>query len=560
MKKSILTAALLFLMASAFCQNSLPFTKGIDMLTYFEVWEPGQLPNLNKHTEADFASLKSMGVDVIRLPVHFDLLMEPYDTGIIYDFVLDKLDQVCDWAEKYQIYLVIDDHSFNTEEYDHNPPSVKVYQEHLKSVWSQIASRYCNRSKYIIYEIINEPKSHGEIYKKWIKLQQEIIDLIRTYDSERDIVVTSADFSSIDGLVKMKPYKDPNLIYTFHFYEPHIFTHQGATWVGKEMMDLEGLPFPYDRKRLPELKGNAKDSWVQWQIENEYQQTGTAKYLKSRMKKAADWAKKNNVRVWCGEIGAKTWINKEDRIAWIKATVEALNANNIPYCTWGIDGTDGFLTSDKTGLIFPDDIDKDVLEAYGFNMPDAKLAASAGLNVTPQKPYVVYDGILGLGAGKNIWGIAKETKDDSSHKYCLSVSYPGQWNGSRFSLPRKVTSTIAKSQQAYSVCFAVKFTAKNQEFKLYLRDSDEGEKGLPWRKSYTIKAADYSVGKWVSVEIPVSRFADIDGAFSEVTKQWHDLPCKFDWSRFEELYFDFDDPDNKLAGNIYIDDIMIKRK
>ena len=148
MKKLLISLFLVCSMFAAFAQESLPFTKGINMLTFFETWNKGELPNLNKHDEADFACLKSMGVEVIRLPVHFDLLMEPYDTGIIYDFVLEKLDQVCDWAEKYQIYLIIDDHSFNTEEYDNNPPSVQLYQEHLESVWRQIASRYNNRSKY----------------------------------------------------------------------------------------------------------------------------------------------------------------------------------------------------------------------------------------------------------------------------------------------------------------------------------------------------------------------------------------------------------------------------
>ena len=118
MKRILLTIALLLLTVSAFCQNNLPFSKGINMLTYFESWDKGVLPNLNKHDEADFACLKDMGVEVIRLPVHFENLMEPYATGKIYDIIFDKLDMVCDWAEKYQIYLVIDNHSFNSEEED----------------------------------------------------------------------------------------------------------------------------------------------------------------------------------------------------------------------------------------------------------------------------------------------------------------------------------------------------------------------------------------------------------------------------------------------------------
>ena len=252
------------------------------MRYFFESWQAGCLSELNKYDETDFAMLKSMGVEIIRLPIHFANLMEPANTGKVYDIVFEKLDQVCDWAEKYQIYLVIDDHSFNSEAEDNNPPTAKLYKEHLESVWSQVAQRYNNRSEYIIYEILNEPKAKGDISAKWNKIQQDIIDVIRSYDSNRTIVVTSSNFSSIDTLVKMKPYKDPNLIYTFHFYEPFVFTHQSATWVGAEFIDLEGVPFPYDRKRIPKLKGKSKGTWIENYLHIDYVSEGTTKFINNR--------------------------------------------------------------------------------------------------------------------------------------------------------------------------------------------------------------------------------------------------------------------------------------
>ena len=558
MKKTFFTLSLLFLMGSAFCQNSLPFTKGINMLTYFETWNEGELPNLNKYNEADFACLKSMGIDVIRLPVHFDLLMEPVDTGTINELVLERLDQVCDWAEKYQIYLIIDNHSFNTPEYNNNPPTIEKFQEHLEAVWSQVAPRYNNRSKYIIYEILNEPVLRNTD-SKWYKVQQNIIDTIRQYDVDRDIVVTGA-ISYVDTLVKLKPYKDPNLIYTFHYYEPHIFTHQGATWCGPEYTDLEGLPFPYDRKRLPKLKGKAKNSFIQDYIQNRYSTEGTVKFINSSIKKAAAWGKKNNVRVWCGEMGAKTWINSTDRLAWINATRSALEENNIPYCIWGIDGSDGFLTSEKAGLVFPDDIDIVALEAYGFSMPDPDLAKKASLTINLQKPYLVYDGLTGKSVSKESWGNIRETKDDEAHNYCMTVSYPNQQNGCKLILPGKISSKIAENPSAFSVSFAVKFTDKNQVFNLCLRDSDKGEEGLPWKKGYTIKASDYKVNEWITVEIPISKFTDFYGVYSNVSDKYYDIPCQFEWSRLETLYLDFDDFEHRNFGELSVDDVVIKMK
>ena len=53
----------------------------------------------------------------------------------------------------------------------------------------------------------------------------------------------------------------------------------------------------------------------------------------------------------------------------------------IPYCTWGLDYGCGFLDFGDTGIeeagcIFPDDINKELVESYGFSMPDADSAAN----------------------------------------------------------------------------------------------------------------------------------------------------------------------------------------
>ena len=110
--------------------------------------QTGVLPTINKYDEADFICLKSMGVDVIRLPCNFDIYSEkPLGIGKIDEDYLKKLDEICDWAEKNQIYLIIDNH--NNKTYDKKTYSASDFtnlQKHLESVWSQIAPRYADRS------------------------------------------------------------------------------------------------------------------------------------------------------------------------------------------------------------------------------------------------------------------------------------------------------------------------------------------------------------------------------------------------------------------------------
>ena len=80
-----------------------------------------------------------------------------------------------------------------------------------------------------------------------------------------------------------------------------LFTHQGATWIGGGFSETTGIPFPYDKSRMPKLSSAAKNN--SWLVEmyNHYSQIGSEKYINERIKKIANWAKKNKVRVWAGE-------------------------------------------------------------------------------------------------------------------------------------------------------------------------------------------------------------------------------------------------------------------
>lgn len=581
-KKALFAAALLFLIAPIFAQKtqnsltpSLPFSKGVNLLKWFEVWEEwnkDELPALNKYDEDDFACLKDIGVDIVRVPIHFDLLMKPHYTGKILDVVLQKLDQVCEWAEKYQIYLVIDNHSFNSTAQYYNPPSIAEYQKSIEAVWSQLAQRYKNRSQYIIYEIVNEPNGQQEYMDNWLRVQEEIINLIRSYDAERTIVVSSPYWTGLDELLAMKPYKDPNLLYTIHFYEPLLFTHQGSNWMAgaEDFADIR-IPFPYEKSRLPKYKDQTMTwnqlkkqaskltgSWMKDAIST-YPTEGTEKYVKARIKKVADWAKKNKVRVFAGEMGAMDTADRADRIAWLNLVRTAFEENNMPYCVWGIDGGSGFLKS-QSSQNFPEDIDQEILEAEGFTMPDqAALAkASRTLNEFPQKSYIVYDGVVGKKTVIDIVNCRQAVWDEQKQSHCMQIPHvSSQSLLCKFILPEPVASKVTEQHDSITLSFSVKFTDKSQSFNVFLQDTDEGEANLPWKKGYTVSAADYTLNKWVKITIPLSAFKNSWGTWSDKEGKNYNEESKFEWSRFQKLYFDFEDWDDSMRGDIYIDDIIL---
>ena len=127
----------------------------------------------------------------------------------------------------------------------------------------------------------------------------------------------------------------------------------------------------------------------------------------------------------------------------------------------------------------------------------------------------------------------------------------------KFILPELIASKAAEYHDSLTLSFFVKFTGKSQSFNIFLQDSDEGEENLPWKKGYTIRAADYTLNKWVKISLPLSAFKNSWGTWSDKAGKWFDGEGQFEWSRFEKLYFDFEDWDDSKLGDIFIDDICI---
>lgn len=241
MKKNLILA--LFLLFVLTSQAQAPFHRGVNLTGWFQTSDAG-LIQFRKFTIRDFAEIKSLGCDVIRLPVNLHDMTSGAPDYLIDPILFSMLDSAVTWAETLQIYLIIDNHSFD--------PSVNTSPEIgqvLTRVWPQIALRYKDRSEFIYYEILNEP--HGISNQLWGSIQQQTIDAIRAVDTKHTIVVGPSGYNSYNDLAQMPVYADTNLIYTFHFYDPFLFTHQGASWTSPSMKPLAGVPFPYDAETMP---------------------------------------------------------------------------------------------------------------------------------------------------------------------------------------------------------------------------------------------------------------------------------------------------------------------
>src|SRR5688572_11235480 len=310
----------------------VPFHKGVNLTSWFQAASPRQI-QFTKFTKTDFQNIKGLGGDVVRLPINLHAMTSGAPDYTLDPLFVNFLDQVVNWSEELNIYLILDNHRFD--------PAVSTSPEIeniLVKVWAQLAAHYKDRSDFLLYEVLNEP--HGIADNLWGNIQQSVIDAIREEDVNHYVIVGGSNYNSYTTLANLPNYTDPKLIYTFHFYDPFLFTHQGASWVEPSLVSLADIPFPYNASSMPTLPGEFNGTWIQ-SAYNNYAAEGTVARVKQLLDVAIDFKTSRNVPVFCGEFGV--YIPNSDvneRVNWYEEVSTYLNENEIPWTVW--DYTGGF--------------------------------------------------------------------------------------------------------------------------------------------------------------------------------------------------------------------------
>jgi len=339
--------------------TNVPFSRGFNFSKWFEARTFNDI-DFNKFSEQDFIDVKSLGADVIRLPVAFHNFFVDEKKHTLNPELLKYLDTVADWAQKHQIYLIIDNHSFHPV----NPTDDNI-DKILIPVWEQIARHFKNRDKYVLYEVLNEP--HGITDKRWGEIQKKTVKAIRKIDKDRPIIVGGTNYNSIAKLFQIPEYTEKNLIYTFHFYDPHIFTHQGATWNKPSLDPLSNLSFPAPENFNPQIHETFKGTWVEESLKH-YEHDSKYSVLSETLEKAVSFSKERNAPVFCGEFGVfMKQSPKEDRVKWYKFIREEFEKKNIPWICWDYFGGFGVFKTQFRGA-FPADLDTEVVQVLGFKV------------------------------------------------------------------------------------------------------------------------------------------------------------------------------------------------
>ena len=525
----------------------IPFKRGVNLTNWLQYIPSVQQIQFTKFTKQDLINIKSLGCDVIRLPIDLHLMTNGEPDYTIDPLFYYYLDQIIDWAEELKLHLILDNHS--------GGPAVDTHAnvgDILVPVWTQMAQHYKDRSNLIYYEVMNEP--HGISDTKWNDIQKEVVYAIRAVDQMHTIIVGPAGWNGYRNLKDMPVYADDNLIYTFHFYDPMIFTHQGAFWGNPSLEPLAGVPFPYDAARMPVCPAELEGTYWEERVLN-YQNEGTVEYVKELIDIAADFQATRNVPLFCGEFGVlMNNSDNEDRVYWYSVIRNYLEEKGISWTIW--DYTGGF------GLFEQGDQD---LFDYDLNIP---LVEALGFTVPLQQEYILmpdvneFDIYLDYVAPKIIessWiskGILDYYSQDNpaSGDYCIHWTGVDQYNSISFRFsPVKDLSVLA--DEGFAIDFWIRCDSPDAKIDIRFIDTKTDDPGdHPWRMRYTI---DRNVavwdGRWNHLQIPLDEFTE-HGSWDN--DRWYNPVGAFDWTATElfEIVSEFHD----LVGiHFYFDDIRM---
>jgi len=524
----------------------VPFHRGVNFTSWFQTSGANQI-QFTAFTKQDFENIKTLGCDVVRLPINLHLMTNGAPDYIIDSLFFNFLDQAVDWVEDLQIYLLLDNHTVDASA-SKNPDLQAV----LTSVWAQMASHYKDRSGYIIYEIMNEP--NGLTTQKWGQIQQKAIDTIRKFDTKHKIIVGASNWNTYNEMNLLPVYSDTNLIYTFHFYDPMVFTHQGATWVTPSLASLSGIPFPYNADSMPQLPVIYKGTWIENDFNN-YQNLGTVLYLQQQLNIAVKFQTDRKVPVFCGEYGAYM-PNTHDtaRTSWYSAVRQYLEQNGIPWTIWDYKGGFG-LYKNGSNTMFDYDLNISLLKALGLNIPPQKKYVlkpdSVGFNLYTD--YIGENMVESSNASNGILNYYSISKPNNG-KYCIYWTGVDQYNNIGFDfIPDRDLSMLVENN--YAVSFLVRGDSSVSSFDIRFIDLKTTKPGShPWRMNYTI---DENIAKWDSkwhkIYIPLKNFTDM-GAWDNGT--WIDPTDSFTWNLVDR--FDIVAEHSNLKGrNFWFDNIVI---
>jgi len=349
---------------------------------------------------SDLAALRQAGIDFVRVPV---------DPGPLIAFsgsrraaLIGDIAAAVEMALAQDLSVILNLHP-NGATHHFNPrnlvgsPNAPLFSQYLDLVGALAALLSRFDAARVAFEPLNEPPQECAS-AAWPAMQAKMMRVARIAAPRLSLIVTGACGSMIAGLETLDPasVKDDNVIYTFHFYEPYVFSHQGAPWMSSEPMYryLNSVPWPSAAgskqttlaavaarmaadRATPGPEKREIAATIQRVLNQYFDARPDRSFIDRYFRRVQNWADRHGIdrgRILLGEFGALRTDARyvaaaaADRARYIRDVREAAEALGMPWAFWNF--------FDGMGLTVDD-------HSRQF---DAPIAGALGLRVSSPEP------------------------------------------------------------------------------------------------------------------------------------------------------------------------------
>ncbi len=294
---------------------------------------------------ADFALIKQAGFRHVRYPVEFEMFLDEQNPGVLREEFLKDFDTALDQILAAGLAVIVDWHA--REDTKHRLKTDDKLADAAVQLWGAMAKHLAARDpERVFLETMNEPAGDMSL-ERWTSIQNRLFAAMRAAAPRHTIIVSPNRWSGIDDLVKFTPLADPNVVYDFHFYEPMVFTHQGAEWPQMGIEVIGGLAYPVDPAAKSALLDRLPEGQGKHHLSN---YAGDRAWIAARLGQAAAWGKQHGVPLTCNEFGVYTRVTPPDsRYRWLQDTRELCEQLGIGWAMWDYAGGFRFVAIDKDG-------------------------------------------------------------------------------------------------------------------------------------------------------------------------------------------------------------------
>ena len=216
-----------------------------------------------------------------------------------FESILPEVDRAMDWAEEQGLIVLLDLHT---------PPGGRVEggvcplftrpdaQDKMVEIWQRLARRYKGRDHIYAYDLLNEPVEPppGPGVVTWPELFARVTRAIREIDPGKPVLFEPGPWGGCGGFDRIGALDLDRVIYGFHMYQPHQFTHQGVHG------SPTGVSYP------GEVAG------LHWDKEQ----------LREAMRPAVDFQQEFNVHMHVGEFSAIRWAPDGSAYRYLRDCIE----------------------------------------------------------------------------------------------------------------------------------------------------------------------------------------------------------------------------------------------